>query len=91
MRRVCEFSPRVKELDYRPNLTARSLVTGRSYLVGLVVSDLLHPFFAEVAKSLSDVLRGSGYYLTVCSSNEDLSRRPRDGVSLLLCTPLNEI
>ena len=32
---------RVKELDYRPNLAARSLVTGRTYLVGLVVP-ILH-------------------------------------------------
>ena len=31
---------RVKELDYRPNLAARSLVTGRTYLVGLVVPAL---------------------------------------------------
>lgn len=62
---------RVKELDYRPNLTARSLVTGRTYLVGLVVPDLLHPFFAEIAKSLSDALRESGYYLIVSSSEED--------------------
>ena len=62
---------RVKELDYRPNFAARSLVTGRSYLVGLVVPDLLHPFFAEVAKSLSDVLRKNGYYLIVSSSEED--------------------
>ncbi len=62
---------RVKELDYRPNLAARTLVTGRSYLVGLVVPDLLHPFFAEVAKSLSEVLRESGYYLIVSSSDED--------------------
>ncbi len=62
---------RVKELDYRPNLAARSLVTGRSYLVGLVVPDLLHPFFTEVAKSLSEVLRQSGYYLIVSSSEED--------------------
>src|SRR5213595_2977602 len=62
---------RVKELDYQPNLAARSLVTGRTYLVGLVVPDLLHPFFAEIAKSLSDVLRGSGYYLIVSSSEED--------------------
>ena len=51
---------RVKELDYQPNLAARSLVTGRTNLVGLVVPDLLHPFFAEVAKSLSDVVRRSG-------------------------------
>jgi len=62
---------RVKELDYRPNFAARSLVTGRSYLVGLVVPDLLHPFFAEVAKSLSEVLRQSGYYLIISSSDED--------------------
>ena len=62
---------RVKELGYRPNLTARSLVTGRSYLVGLIVPDLLHSFFAEVAKSLSDALRESGYYLIISSSEED--------------------
>jgi len=62
---------RVKELDYRPNLAARSLVTGRTYLVGLVVPDLLHPFFAEIAKSLSEALRQSGYYLIVSSSDED--------------------
>jgi LacI family transcriptional regulator len=62
---------RVKELDYRLNLAARSLVTGRTYLVGLVVPDLLHPFFAEIAKSLSDVLREGGYYLIVSSSEED--------------------
>jgi len=34
---------RVKELDYTPNLAARGLVTGKTYLVGLVVPDLLHP------------------------------------------------
>src|SRR6476660_7504844 len=62
---------RVKELDYRPNLAARSLVTGRTYLIGLVVPDLLHPFFAEIAKALSEVLRKSGYYLIVTSSDED--------------------
>lgn len=62
---------RVKELDYQPNLAARSLVTGRTYLVGLVVPDLLHPFFAEIAKSLSDVLRGSGFSLILSSSEED--------------------
>src|ERR1700738_5725297 len=62
---------RVKELDYRPNLAARSLVTGRTYLVGVVVPDLLHPLVAEIAKSLSDILRESGYYLIISSSEED--------------------
>ena len=62
---------RVKELHYRPSVTARSLVTGRSYLIGLVVPDLLHPFFAEVAKSLARVIRMRGYSLIIASSEED--------------------
>ena len=62
---------RVQELDYQPNALARSLVTGRSYLVGLVVPGLLHPFFAEIARALSTVIRGKGYSLIVSSSEED--------------------
>ncbi len=62
---------RVKELDYQPNTLARSLVTGRSYLVGLVAPSLLHPFFAEIAKSLSRSIRDKGYSLIVSSSEED--------------------
>ena len=62
---------RVKELGYRPNLTARSLVTGRSSLIGLIVPDLIHPFFADVAKGISLAVRARGYFLVVSSSEED--------------------
>ena len=62
---------RVKELNYQPNILARSLVTGRSFLVGLIVPDLIHPFFSEIAKALSAAIRGKGYSLIVSSSEED--------------------
>ncbi len=62
---------RVKRLNYRPNLTARSLVTGRSSLIGLVVPDIIHPFFGEFAKGLSNKLREKEYYLLVSSSESD--------------------
>jgi LacI family transcriptional regulator len=62
---------RMKELDYRPNLAARALVTGRSYIIGLVVPDLVHPFFGQVAKALSRVLRAQGYSLVLASSEAD--------------------
>lgn len=62
---------RVKELNYRPNLAARSLVTGHSSLIGFVVPDLIHPFFGEIAKSLSSALREKGYYVIVASSESD--------------------
>lgn len=62
---------RVKQLNYRPNLMARSLVTGRSSLIGLVVPDLIHPFFTEIAKSLAAALRKKDYFLIVSSSESD--------------------
>ena len=64
---------RVKRLNYRPNLAARSLVTGRSSLVGLVVPDLIHPFFSEIAKALAANLRKKNYFLLVSSSESDPS------------------
>jgi LacI family transcriptional regulator len=62
---------RVQDLDYQPNILARSLVTGRSYLIGLIVPDLIHPFFAEIAKAISRVIRPRGYSLIISSSDED--------------------
>lgn len=62
---------RAAELNYRPNLVARALVTGRSSLMGLVVPDLVHSFFAELAVGLSGALRQSGYNLVISSSDED--------------------
>ena len=62
---------KMKDLNYQPNFAARALVTGRTYTVGLVVPDLVHPFFAEVAKGLSSTLRKRGYGLILASSEED--------------------
>ncbi len=62
---------RMKELNYRPNMLARGLASGRSFAVGLVVPDLVHPFFGEVARSLGGALRQSGRALILASSEED--------------------
>jgi LacI family transcriptional regulator len=62
---------RMAELNYRPNMLARGLASGKTFILGLVVPDLLHPFFAEFAKSLSGVLRQHDYGLILASSEED--------------------
>ncbi|SNT38666.1 transcriptional regulator, LacI family [Granulicella rosea] len=62
---------RMRELNYQPNMMARGLASGRSYTVGLVVPDLVHPFFGEFAKSLGGALRRSGRALIIASSEED--------------------
>jgi LacI family transcriptional regulator len=81
---------RVKELNYTPNLAARGLVTGKTYLVGLVVPDLLHPFFAQVAVSLSAALRKKGYYLTITTS-EDNPELEEQEISRLLARRLDAL
>lgn len=62
---------RMKELDYQPNMTARTLATGHSFIIGLIVPDLLNPFFTELAKSLGGALRNYSYGLILASSEDD--------------------
>jgi LacI family transcriptional regulator len=66
-----EVLQRAKELNYRPNLAARALVTGRTGLMGLVVPNLVHSFFAQLAVELSGVLRKQAFTLVISSSEED--------------------
>src|SRR5580698_817582 len=68
---------RIRELNYSPNLTARALVTGKTHTVGLVVPDLVHPFFGQVAGGLSKLLRKKGYSLIIASSDEDAESENR--------------
>lgn len=62
---------RARELNYLPNLTARGLATGRTGLIGMIVPDLMHPFFAAIAKHMSRNLREKAYSLVISSSEDD--------------------
>lgn len=68
---------RVSELHYRPNMMARGLASGKSYTVGLIVPDLVHTFFAELAMGVSAGLRKHSYQLLLASAEEEpeLERR----------------
>lgn len=62
---------RIRDLNYHPNLAARALVTGKTYSIGLIVPDLLHPFFTEIAEGIANALRSKNYILLISSSLED--------------------
>jgi LacI family transcriptional regulator len=74
---------RMRDLNYTPNLAARGLVTGRSLTVGFVVPGLLHSFFAEIAKGLTNVFRKHGYGLIIATSEEDPELERQEIVQLL--------
>jgi DNA-binding LacI/PurR family transcriptional regulator len=57
-----------RELGYRPNAVARSLVEGRTHLVGALVADLHNPFYAEFLDGLQESLHGDGLRLLIGNS-----------------------
>ncbi|MDA8315054.1 MAG: LacI family DNA-binding transcriptional regulator, partial [Actinomycetota bacterium] len=66
-----------ERLGYRPNNAARTLASGSSGIVGLVVGDIENVFFAPLARGLADVVEDFGYTLLVANSDEDVSRERR--------------
>jgi LacI family transcriptional regulator len=60
-----------EELNYRPNLFARSLRTRKSYLVNVIVWDITDPYFGEILKGIEGVLKGQGYQLLLSSADAD--------------------
>jgi len=59
----------IDSLGYRPNQLARGLKTRRGYAVGVIVSDLTNPFFAEIVRGLSHALRKTEHNLLLCDSD----------------------
>lgn len=65
---------KVKEMNFKPNATARKLRTGKSNVLGLIVADISNPFYAKIARSIEDTANKKGYYLVICSSDENPQR-----------------
>src|SRR5438874_1710018 len=66
-----------QELGYMPNLLARSLLRGRSSLVGLVVTDCTNPFYAGLIRAAERTLGRKGYGMLLATSNEDSGKENR--------------
>jgi LacI family transcriptional regulator, galactose operon repressor len=63
-----------KELGYSPNTAARSLVVGRSSMVGLVIPDIENPFFPEITKAFQEAAAMAGLETIVMNTNYDAQR-----------------
>ncbi len=62
---------RARELNYRPNTTARSLRTGQTFMMGLIVPSMGDAYLCDVSRGISEAIRSAGYRLVVCSSQDD--------------------
>jgi DNA-binding LacI/PurR family transcriptional regulator len=83
----------VTELNYYPNSHARTLVSGRSRLIGLIVSDITNPFFPELIRTFEGLAAQKQYDLLLTSTDYDTTRmtaclrrmleRKVDGVAMM--------
>lgn len=88
-----------ERLNYRPNQVARGLVTGRSNSIGLIISDIRNPFFADLARGAEDAAFHAGSDLILCNSDQDANKQMRyfdwlvakhiDGIIMNSVTPLS--
>src|ERR1041385_163179 len=72
-----------QRMNYRPNQFARALTTNRSYLLGVVVPDLMHSYFAEICRGIETVAKPLGYQNLICSTDEDVANEESEVEALL--------
>ena len=78
--RVLEAAQR---LGYRANTLARSMITGTTRTIGVVLSDIENPFFSKALRGISDVGHRNGYELMVLNTDESVDME-REAVRVLL-------
>jgi Transcriptional regulators len=64
----------VEEVGYKPNSFAKSLRTGKSNTIGLMVEDISNPFFAKIARLIEDRTYQNGYKMIYCSTDNNTQK-----------------
>ncbi|GAG68209.1 unnamed protein product, partial [marine sediment metagenome] len=70
-RRVLEV---MKKLKYQPNLLARSLATGKTHTIGLVISDIRNPFYPELVQGVEELAVKNDYNVFLCNTDYDIEK-----------------
>lgn len=60
-----------KEFNYTPNYVAKSLRSGKTHTIGLIIADIANPFFANIAREVEDEAKKAGYTVIIGSSDEN--------------------
>ena len=72
-----------KELNYIPNYLAKSLITKKSYSIGVLVPDIQNPFFSEMAKGMEKIAEEKGYSIILCNTLNS-KKREAEHIRLLM-------
>src|SRR5450631_4013364 len=67
----------IARLDYHPDQFARSLKTGHSHMLGMVISDITNPFFPQLSRGAEDAAIKHDYLLITFNTDDQLEREKR--------------
>jgi len=62
----------IKKLNYSPNHAARSLLSGETQTIGLILPDITNPFFPAIARAIEDTAQKDKYNVIFCNSDNDI-------------------
>lgn len=65
---------KAKSMGYTPNHVAKSLVSNKTYTIGVVIPEITHAFFPEVVRGIEEVTYASDYQLFLTNANEQFTR-----------------
>lgn len=68
---------KAQEMGYVPNLIARSLVNGKSKMIGIVISDIKNLYFSEIVDAITRQARARGYMVCTCTHDSDCQEEKR--------------
>lgn len=80
----------MQELGYQPNSIARSLRSGETKTIGLVVPDASNLFFADIARRIENIGYENGYSVILCNSDNDLAKQ-QDYVNTLIAKQVDGV
>jgi DNA-binding LacI/PurR family transcriptional regulator len=68
---------KARSMGYTPNHVAKSLVSSKTYTIGVVIPEITHAFFPEVVRGIEEVTNRSSYQLFLTNSNEQFEREKK--------------
>lgn len=61
----------IEELNYQPNIIARSLKQKSTFTVGVVVANILHTFSTQIIRAIENYFYNQGFHIIVCNADDD--------------------
>lgn len=80
----------IEELNYQPNIVARSLKQKSTFTIGVVVANILHTFSTQIIRAMEDAFHEQGYQIIVCNADDE-PEKEKKYIEMLLAKQVDGI